>query len=115
MRRRGAETVTRLRGVPVVDPYSQEETNIDWDDPDETPFPGCAVWDSGTDEPTDAGRQSVVSDFTASMPYDADVTPQDRLIIRGLTCEVVGRPFNWRGLYSGRPAGRIVKAKIVEG
>jgi uncharacterized protein (DUF1501 family) len=109
------ETVTRLRGIPVSDPYSEEVTGLDWTNPIEQAFDGCAVWDTGSVEPVVAGGDPVLSDFTAALPAGADVTPQDRIRIRGLVCEVVGRPFDWTNPFTGWNPGVIVNAKIKEG
>jgi len=109
------ETVTRLRGTPILDPYSGKPTGIDWTNPDALPIDGCVVWDGGSDEPLETGGTPVLSDFKASLPYGADVTARDRVIIRGLTCEIVGRPFDWENPFTGWQAGRVIAAKIKEG
>lgn len=109
------ETVTRRRGTSVADPYSQESTSIDWTDATEVDLPGCAVADGGSLEPTEDARNAVVSDFDVLAPFGTDVTAQDRLIVRGLVCEVVARPFSWRNPYTGWEAGTVIRAKIVEG
>lgn len=116
------ETVTRLRGTPVPDPYSEDNTTLDWTNPAAVSYPGCAVWETGSEEPVEASRvrssadrDPVRSDFTASLPPDADITSQDRVLIRGLVCEVSGRPFVWTNPFTGWTPGMIVRAKIQEG
>ncbi len=109
------ETVTRLRAATTVDPYSQE-SSADWSQPPaELDFPGCAVAASGSSEPLQTAREAVDSDFDVFMPADADVTPQDRLVVRGLVCEVVGRPFVWSSPFTGWTPGLVVQASIREG
>lgn len=109
------ETVTRLRPVMALDPYS-EKLKPDWSQtPTELDFPGCAVWDTGSVEPVIVGGDPVESDFTAALPPAADITSQDRVRIRGLVCEVVGRPFDWTNPFTGWNPGVIVNAKVKEG
>lgn len=109
------ETVTRRRGTPVLDPYSQEETGTDWKTPDDLEILDCAVADGGSLEPLEDARNAVVSDFDVIAPFGSDVTARDRLVIRGLVCEVVARPFDWRSPFTGWQPGTVIKAKIVEG
>jgi hypothetical protein len=109
------ETVTRLRATTVTDPYSGEETSIDWGDPDGLAIDGCAVADGGSLEPLQDARNAVESDFDVLAPFGSDVLATDRLVVRGLTCEVQGRPFDWHHPMTGWEPGMVVKAKIVEG
>lgn len=109
------ETVIRQRAKPIIDPYSELETGKDWGDPDELVFDDAIVWDSKTTDPIEVGREPVDSDFTCSLPYGADVQPDDRVVVRGLTCEVEGRPFDHRCPFTGVEEGRIVYASVREG
>lgn len=109
------ETVTRLRGTPVLDPYSQEETGVDWDSPDSLPIPRCAVDDSKTREILDASRNPVVTDFVVYPDNQYDVRSGDRLVVRGLTCEVVGRPSSPRNPFTGDTPGMEIAANVWEG
>lgn len=110
------ETVTRLRPVMSLDPYS-EELKPDWSlPPAELEYPGCAVWDTGSTEPITASGDPVESDFSvAGFPPGADLTAQDRIRIRGLDCEIVGRSFDWKNPYTGWNPGLLVNAKVKEG
>lgn len=79
----GPHTVTRLRATAVIDPYSGEETDLSWDDPDRLDISGCSV-----QPPTGAAiladrRQGVIYDYSAWMPLDADVTELDRIQYAG--------------------------------
>jgi hypothetical protein len=109
------ETVTRLRGVATDDPYSSEDTVLDWTTPAELDIPGCAVASGPTADPNIDARDMVVSDFTVYAPAGTEVWPVDRVVIRGFVCEVVGRPFDWRSPFTGREPGVVILANVVEG
>lgn len=109
------ETVTRVRGVTVDDPYSGEDTAFDWDAATELDIPGCGVAAGPTTDPNFDARDMVVSDFTVYAPAGTEVFPSDRVIVRGFACEVVGRPFEWRSPYTGWTPGVVVQANVVEG
>lgn len=113
------ETVVRLRAPMVFDPYSATDTLAEWDDednpPSELPLHGVGVADGGSIEPEQDARNSVESDFDVIVAAGTDVLPTDRLRIRGLVCEVQGRPFDWLNPFTGWQPGMVVKAKIVEG
>lgn len=109
------ETVTRLRGTPTTDPYSGESTGVDWAMPAALAIENCGVADGGSLEPLQDARNAVDSDFDVLAPYGSDVQSGDRLVVRGLTCEVSGRPFAWRSPFSGWQPGTIIHATIREG
>lgn len=109
------ETVTRLRGTSTTDPYSGEATTTSWTSPASLSIDGCGIADGGSVEPVEDARDSVRSDFDVITPADADVRSGDRLVVRGLTCEVEGRPFPWRNPFTGWAPGMVVRCKIVEG
>lgn len=110
------ETVTRQRGTAVTDPYSEESTDVDWSDPEELTLQRCAVWPGDSAEPLrDAQPDLVVSDFVVAAAPGVDVIASDRLVIRGLTCQVVGRPFDWRSPFTGWQPGTIIQANVTEG
>lgn len=109
------EKITVLTAGYDDDPYSGElvqswefaPTGIDW--------PNVAVADSGSVEPLNVARTPVDSDFTLYFPSEATVTSDNRVIVRGLTCEVVGRPFLWSNPFTGWTPGLVVQCKIREG
>lgn len=110
------ESVTRLRAATSLDPYSAEQR------PDWTLTPSSSVgidgWgvdDSRSSEPLEDGRESVATDFVLYRDTPADVLAGDRVIVRGLVCEVVGRPATWVHPMTGWDAGFVVRANIVEG
>ena len=109
------ETVYILRAATLTDPYSGETTGQDWGNATMTEVSGVGVADGGSLEPTQDARNSVESDFDLILPYGTDVGPADRVIVRGETCEVVGRPFDWRHPMTGWEAGKIARVKVVTG
>jgi head-tail adaptor len=109
------ETVTRQRGVATTDPYSNESTSVDWTTPATLAIPNCAVADGGSLEPVQNARNSVESDFDVVLPFGSDVRATDRLVVRGLVCEIQGRPFDWLNPFTGWEAGMVAKCKVVEG
>lgn len=109
------ETVTILRATTVTDPYSSEPADEDWSAPAEEDVERCGVAASGSVEPLVNARNPVDSDFDVFMPTGTDVRSTDRLVIRGLTCEVAGRPFDWTNPFTGWQPGLVVQAKIREG
>lgn len=114
-----AEMVTRLRAPFTADSYAVVDgapasTKRDWDNATELLF-DAAVADSGSVEPLLDGREPVDSDFILYGPAGIDILPTDRLIIRGLTCNVVGRPFDWRSPFTGWQPGTVIRASIREG
>lgn len=108
------ETVLRLRGGTSTDPYSGDPTT-DWSTSDLLRVEGCGVAAGGSLEPEQDARDAVTSDFDIVMPAGTDVGAADRVVVRGLTCEVVGRPFEWRSPFTGWQPGMVVRAQIREG
>lgn len=109
------ETVTRVRAGRKTSRYNAEATDLDWSAAGEVDIPGWLVAQDATSEPAEVGRAAIDADFTLYRSDPADITSLDRLVVRGLTCEVVGRPFEWvSGLTGWRP-GQVVKCKVREG
>lgn len=109
------ETVTVLTAGTLHDPYSDTD-EPSWDiDPTGVDVDHVAVADGGSLEPTETARNAVDSDFDLIFPPDAVVTAQNRVVVRGLVCEVAGRPFLWSNPFTGWTPGLVVKAKIREG
>lgn len=109
------ETVTRLRATTTSDPYSGESIAADWSNPSILEIAGCGIGSAGSIESVQVDRNPVTSDFDVVAPAGADIEAGDRLVIRGLICDVQGRPFAWRSPFSGWAPGMVVRAKIVEG
>lgn len=117
------ETVTLQTAGTTTDPYTGDPVSA-WElsdgqmwttAPASVDVPGVAVADGGSIEPLEDARNSVESDFDLMFPADAEVTAQNRIVVRGLTCEVSGRPFLWRNPFTGWTPGLVVKVKIKEG
>lgn len=109
-----AEAVVRLRPVMVTDTYSDQQVP-DWSQPPAELTLYAGVADSGSVEQILDGRTPVDSDFTLYFDTTVDVTPQDRIRVRGLVCGVTGRPFLWRSPLTGWQPGTVVQVKIREG
>lgn len=109
------ETVARVRAGTVTDPYSQE-SRLDWSTATETPLPGLwAVEPRPVGEPTQDARNAVTSGFTLYGPPGVDLTPADRVRVRGDVYEVDGEVAAWRNPFSGWEPGVVVQTKRVEG
>lgn len=105
------ETVTRIRPAAASDPYSGEDTELDWASATSTDLPGFAVAPGGFVENEDPDRSSVDIAFTLYGPYAADIEPLDRIVVRGLTCEVSGKRQDWRNPFTGNEAGCVVEVR----
>lgn len=109
------ESVTVLTAGYDDDPYSEDlEQSWEWS-PTEVVVPNVGVASGGSSEPLEQARNAVDSDFDLYFPASAAVTSQNRVIVRGLVCDVVGRPFLWTNPFTGWTPGLVVKAKIREG
>lgn len=111
------ETVTVLTASYEEDPYSGDLVQSwEWT-PTEVDVPNVLVGDGGSTEPLAADRNAVDSDFDLIFqpPITVTPTPQDRIVVRGLVCDVVGRPFLQMWGSSPGEAGMVVKVKIREG
>lgn len=119
------ETVTIQSPGTTTDLYSGDETTawtLDdgqvWEtEPTEVDVDNVLVGSGGSTEPTEAARNAVESDFDLIFqpPLTTVPTAQSRVVVRGLTCEVDGRPFAWRWPGSGADAGMVVRCSIKEG
>ena len=91
-----AETVTRLRGVPVLDPYSGEATDVDWTTPDSLTIPRASVQpEQGSEETFD--RDMVTSRWRLWAPGSPDIDALDRIVHAGETYEIDGEVLRWPG------------------
>lgn len=110
------ETVTVLsRTQTGTDRYGKPV--YDWPEPG-TQVPGCKVAPLVSEEPADIARNPVSIGFSVYMPPGVPVTPYDRVIVRGIVCEVIGEPGDWRSPYvpsllAGK--GVVVNVKRWEG
>lgn len=118
------ETVTVQTAGTTTDPYtgapvaawSLPSGQTAWTTaPTSVTVAAVAVADGGSIEPIEDARHSVVSDFDLMFPADVTVTAQNRVVVRGLTCEVSGRPFRWVNPFTGWTPGLVVRVKVKEG
>jgi hypothetical protein len=109
------ETITRLRGTPAANPYSGESNDLDWSSPDTLAITGCAVVEGPTTEPGEIGRNQVEVDYTIYTPYQSDILPLDKLMVRGRDCDVLGVRIDWHNPFTGDEPGSEVRARWVAG
>ena len=108
------ESVDVLTAGTVVDPYSGE-TVADWDNSVTVTIPNVAVAMGGSMEPVEVGRNRLEADYDLLFPPDVTVPREARVIVRGDTCEIVGKPFHWHHPMTGWEPGVFAQAKLQEG
>lgn len=108
------ETVTRLRAGTVSDPYSGE-TTPDWSIATSLSIDGCGFDPGGTGERLDLARNVITTQPKVYAPTGSDVLASDRLVVRGVTYEVDGRPEDWRSPFTGWQPGLVIPLKASEG
>lgn len=108
-----AESVTIQSPGTSTDPYSGEDVT-DWTTPTERDA-SCAVAPGGSTEPNIEARSAIDSDFDLIFGYNPEITAADRVIVRGLTCEVAGHPFTFVSPFTGWEPGTLVRVKVREG
>ena len=112
------ETVVVLRARRVEDPYSGE-SRLDWDDPLEFPMEHCAVDARAVGEAAEPAdnpiRDPIITGRRVFGPHGWDVTPEDRMRVRGEVWDVHGEPFDPVSPFSGWAPGTQVDLKRVEG
>ena len=108
----GLETVQVVTPGTSTDRYGN--TTVDWSTAT-TRTEACLVGSGGSTGPLLDARTPIDSDFDLVFPKaDPGITPADRVVVRGLTCDVAGRPFAQQ-YGSGSLAGTVVKVKVREG
>lgn len=103
------ETVTRLRAQTRTDRYGA--TTLDWS---LTPSSLAIVTLAPAEprpsaEPVQDARNSVTSGWTLYLPEGSDVTPVDKVTVRGTDYFILGEPAAWLG------AGLVVQCSLTEG
>lgn len=108
-----AEAVTVLTAGTVTDPYSGEASTTwaTYTERDES----CAVAPGGSTEPTIVDRDAIDSTFDLIFDHDPGITAAERVVVRGLTCEVDGHPFSYVSPFTGWAPGTVVRVKVREG
>jgi hypothetical protein len=109
------ETVTRLRAAAVADPYSGETNELNWSSTTSLTIEGVAVAPGGSTEPLEVGSDRTDTDLTLYVPYQVDVGPLDRMVVRGETYTVEGNRIDWRNPYTGSEPGSELRLRRVVG
>lgn len=109
------EQVTILTAGTEVDPYSGESVSS-WElPPSEALVDGVGVEPRPSDEPTQEARNAVVSGFTLYLPTGTVIGPQNRVVVRGGTYEVLGEKAEWVNPFTGWAPGVVVQVQRVDG
>lgn len=108
------ETVTVLTAGTKTDPYSTEATE-DWANPTSYDVTGVGVEPRPSGEPTEDARNRVTSGFTLYFPPSVAPTPQQRVVVREVTYNVLGEAAVWRSPLTGWTPGNIVQVERTEG
>lgn len=109
------EMVQVLTAGTVTDPYSDTSTPS-WDaTPTSVDVTGVAVEPRPSGEPLQDARNQVTSGFTLYFPPGTTVTPQNRVIVRGSTYDVLGEPAEWTNPFTGWNPGIVVQVERSEG
>lgn len=109
------ETVTILAAGLSEDPYSGEFiSSWEWA-PTETVVTGVGVEPRPSSEPTQEARNAVTSGFTLYLPTGTAISPDNRVVVRGGTYEVLGEPAEWVNPFTGWAPGIVVQVQKVEG
>jgi hypothetical protein len=105
------ETVTVVTPATDPDDYSLDPGNPE----SEVDIPGCGVEPRPSDEPTQDARNAVTSGFTLYLPPGTEITPQQRVQVRGGTYAVLGEPAVWRSPFTGWEPGVVVQVERTTG
>lgn len=90
------ETVTRLRDPSFLSAYSGQVSARDPESPAEVDITTLAPPEPRPSaEPAQNARNSVTEGWTLYLPEDADVTPGDRMRVRGEVFDIAGEPAVW--------------------
>ncbi|OIU88657.1 hypothetical protein [Microbacterium sp. AR7-10] len=73
------QTVYRLRGAPIIDPYSGEQIDADWDNPGVLPIPGAFVAQTSTSMLATATREQALESKSLFCEGAFDVKKGDRV------------------------------------
>ena len=107
------EPVTVLTPGTLTDPYSGE-TVATWAT-STSRAESCGVAPAGSTEPNILARTPIDSGFDLIFDHDPGITVRDRVVVRGLTCDVTGRPFLYRSPLTGWTPGTVARVTIREG
>lgn len=108
------ETVDVLSAGSVYNPRSGENDESWLSGVTTVTYGSVGVAAGGSLEPLQDQRDAVESDYDLIFPPDAVVTAKNRVVVRGLTCDVIGRSFLWRNPFTGWTPGLTVQATLRE-
>lgn len=106
------ETVIRQRAAVITDPYSQEATGEDWENPVELSIPFVAVDDTRSTELRQVDGDTTIVDYVLYADPGYDVVDTDRVVVRGDVCVVVGKPSSLTNPFNGERPGMVIGANI---
>lgn len=109
------ETVVRVRGQLVADPYSGELTKRVWTDPDELELVGVAIAPSTGTETQSVDRNTTTVPMSLYGESGMDVQAQDRIRARTGLWEVEGEVATWDNPLTGWQPGAEFRVKKVKG
>lgn len=100
--------------LPYVAGPADSHGNVSegWADPITYAVYGWAPLEASS-EPAESGRDAVVTTLQVLAPADVQVTPRDRVIVDGITYEVIGQPADYtHGPFDWRPGTRIALSRV---
>lgn len=108
------EPVTVQTAGTTSDPYSGVD-GPSWDTVTVVLVPGVGVEPRPSAEPVQDARNSVTSGFTLYFPPGVEVTPKNRVLVRGRQYDVLGEPAEWVNPFTGWTPGAVVQVERTEG
>lgn len=107
--------VIRVRGLPTVDPYSQEVTGVNWGRASRAELPGAVIAPQTTTETAEDGRVTVRTFFQLLLPgvVGEDIADTDRFEFAGKSWMVEGDVLEYVHPFTGWTAGTVVNVVRV--
>lgn len=109
------ETVTRLRAIAASNVYSGQSDKLNWTSPDELDITGVAIEPTSSRETPEVGSDTLTVDLRLYVPYQVDIQPLDRVVVRGGTYTVEGARLDWRNPFTGDTPGSVLDVRRVAG
>lgn len=106
------ESVFRIRQTETVDvdAFKQPIAGV----PERTEITGAMIAPRESTEPAEPGREPSVAEFSVYFRRARpDITAKDQIEIRGVVCDVIGDPADWRGTRG--VGGLVVQARKARG
>lgn len=107
--------VTRQRAIATTKSEITGATKLDWSNPDEDATDGWLFDPGGTSMPNEVDRQPITTRPTLYRegPPVPDVKRRDRMVVAGVTYDVVGDPHLWDGGTFAPGGGLVVELERV--